>query len=189
MPFPALRLRSPAFEKLMAEPGLAGLGPEPRRARLPLDELSVIVASLFAREHVSDSRQPLVRAAILLWHDHLDASHQISQGLYGKDGSFLHGIMHRREPDYSNAKYWFHRVGAHPSFPIILKQVQALEAESGGPGFAETSKSWSQWDPFAYVDACEQAASLPARNPEVQALERVQEIEIRTLLNLFLSSG
>ncbi|WP_442510186.1 hypothetical protein SH528x_001794 [Novipirellula sp. SH528] len=44
----------------------------------------------------------------------LDRSHRISQDIDEKEGSFWHGIMHRREGDFSNAKYWFRRVGKHP---------------------------------------------------------------------------
>ena len=52
-------------------------------------------------------------AGLWLLHDFLDESHTISQGVGTPSGSFWHGIMHRREGDFSNAKYWFHRVGHH----------------------------------------------------------------------------
>src|SRR4051812_8366636 len=46
-------------------------------------------------------------AGIWLLHDYLDESHKISQGIDTTSGSFWHAIMHRREGDFSNAKYWF----------------------------------------------------------------------------------
>ena len=55
-----------------------------------------------------------IKSGLLLWNDALDESHNISQGLGDQTGSYWHGIMHRREPDYPNSKYWFGRVGTHP---------------------------------------------------------------------------
>jgi hypothetical protein len=51
-------------------------------------------------------------ALALLWHDDLDGSHAVSQELEDAIGSYLHGMMHRREGDHDNAKYWFQRAGA-----------------------------------------------------------------------------
>jgi hypothetical protein len=70
----------------------------------------------------------------------LDRSHTISQGIGSAEGSFWHGIMHRREGDFSNSKYWFRRVGNHP----VLDQLAQL---SNGV----------YPDPFEFVDACSRA--------------------------------
>src|SRR5262245_52067166 len=78
-------------------------------------------------------------SAVWLLHDFLDESHAISQGIETPSGSFWHAIMHRREGDFSNAKYWFRSVGRHPVF-------EALGARAGG-----------DWDPFQFVDMCQSA--------------------------------
>ena len=67
-----------------------------------------------------------VQSGLLLWNDALDASHIISQSIESRTGSYWHGIMHRREPDYSNAKYWFRRVGVHPTYPVLRERALAL---------------------------------------------------------------
>src|SRR5207245_11135 len=55
-----------------------------------------------------------VRSGLYLRFNFLDESHTISQGIHTVEGSYWHAIMHRREPDYSNAKHWFRKVGQHP---------------------------------------------------------------------------
>ncbi len=95
-------------------------------------------------------------AGLWLWAGELDTSHQISQKLDTPEGAFWHGIMHRREPDYGNAKYWFRRVGAHPIFPQLSADAATLAGQySIAPRWVGTP---GDWDPFAFVDLCEQAA-------------------------------
>jgi hypothetical protein len=72
-------------------------------------------------------------AGLWLRANDLDRSHRISQELATPEGSFWHAIVHRREGDYGNSKYWFRRVGRHPAFTQIAPD----------------------WDPFAFVDRVE----------------------------------
>jgi hypothetical protein len=152
-------------------------------------------AKLPSRQH------QLIRSLLLLWHDHLDASHIISQGLENADGSFLHAIMHRREPDAWNSKYWWRRVGPHPAFPEIARQAGEFLAgsrrrEEAGLGRAGnlrllTSAAASElakqlipggmWDAAAFVDACDLAKDASV----VATLREVQRIETEVLLERF----
>ena len=170
------------LKRLIATPDLPVLGPTPRPGRLPLPELNQRIERFLADPNVPAAIHPSIRSAVLLWHDYLDESHTISQHLHGADGSFLHGIMHRREPDYPNAKYWFHRVGKHRSFPNIAKQVARLLETKGATELAAKLAPLGDWDPFGFVEACRQAAELPLSDAGVQSLQAVQEIEFDCLL-------
>jgi hypothetical protein len=62
-----------------------------------------------------DTSNPLLDVAIgamWLWHDFLDEAHKISQDMERPEGSWLHAIVHRREGDFSNSKYWYARCAA-----------------------------------------------------------------------------
>ena len=123
-----------------------------------------------------------------LWqlHDFLDESHSAAQSIEGEcsgNGDYWHAIMHRREPDYSNGKYWFRRVGKHARFSdvaIIAAQLLTTQTTSAS-GNWKSRLSGSTWDAFAFVDMCEELAG--GGDVELVSLaERIQWSEMLVLL-------
>jgi len=86
-------------------------------------------------------------AGLWLYIDELDRSHSFSQKLATPTGSFWHAIMHRREGDFSNSKYWYRRVGQHPVYSHI-------DPAGGGAG---AGTDVADYDPFNFVDRTERA--------------------------------
>lgn len=80
-------------------------------------ELTALVANIISAPPIK--AYPPLCAGLWLYVDELDHSHRISQGIEDATGSFWHGIMHRREGDFGNSHYWFHRVGKHPAMKSI----------------------------------------------------------------------
>jgi hypothetical protein len=166
---------SPPVADLLREPRLAPLGPGTPNlgARPRLEALTIETA--FAPHPVADRELAAAcLAGLWLYHDFLDESHRLSQDIDTPEGSYWHGLMHRREPDYSNAKYWFRRVGAHPVFPAVHAAALALAAAELPP-VAGYFTGRSGWDPLAFIDLCE--ASAAGRVPCEMLCRRVQGAE------------
>jgi hypothetical protein len=130
-------------------------------------------------------------SGLWLWHNFLDESHRLSQDLHTPTGSYWHGIMHRREGDYDNAKYWFRRVGEHPVYaPLHAAAQSELQLEPSGPSEATRDMpprellqmlSAPRWDSLRFVDAV--AAACRGRSNLVEACRQLQRLEWKTLFD------
>jgi hypothetical protein len=172
----------PAFAPLLEGDRLPALGPgaanEPRRPALE----KLRVPEAFAPFQVVDREMAAsCLAGIWLLHDFLEESHRISQEIHTPTGSYWHGLMHRREPDFDNSKYWFRRVGKHPIFADLAKNARELLGDGHGPVEIRFVKEQVNWDPFAFIDVCETALH---GEPELEGICRqVQLIEWRLLFD------
>lgn len=110
---------------------------------------------------------PACRAGLWLYFDLLHESHEISQELENPDGNFWHAIMHRREPDASNSKYWWRRVGKHLVLESLREQAPLI-------GYSYTT-------PEAFVDYCESVRDSGSREEELA--RRVQLLEWQLLFD------
>jgi hypothetical protein len=83
-----------------------------------------------AMERPAIAGNPELGAGLLLYVDDLHASHGLSQGISSAAGLYWHAIMHRREGDFGNSKYWLQRAGRHPMLDAIpgFDPVQFVEA-------------------------------------------------------------
>lgn len=117
-------------------------------------------------------------AGLWLYHDFLDESHTLSQEIHSASGSYWHGIMHRREPDYANAKYWFQRVGNHPIFDSLAADAKEIAKGDSGDA-AKSLNRQNSWDAFAFVDLCERAAGSPSE----MLCRRIQQREWELLFD------
>lgn len=120
-----------------------------------------------------------VKAGLCVALDAWEEAHSIAQDLDTAEGSYWHGIIHRREPDGGNAKYWYRRVGEHP----VLFQLGSDETRktlSSTTAFDQITELGS-WDPFIFIDLC--MASENGQQPELKTeLLALQTKEIQLLI-------
>lgn len=108
---------APLFEALPLDQSMSRLlGSQPKHTELVEETL----------RHPTLSGHPELAAGLWLYVDDLDRSHTVSQSIETKTGSYWHGIMHRREGDFSNSRYWHNRAAGHP---LLLAKPDGLVGE------------------------------------------------------------
>lgn len=163
----------PLVEDLLRDERLPELGPgkSNKAARRALHALSV--ATLFPGGVRDRLMAQACIAGMWLHHDFLDESHAISQENHTPTGSYWHGIMHRREPDFGNAKYWFRRVGRHPVIGIVADAVATFGERT------PRSIRVNGFDSLAFVDWVEKVAG--AGSDDERLCRQIQLLEWQAL--------
>jgi hypothetical protein len=123
-------------------------------------------------------------AGLLQIHDFWNASHIAAQEAddlgESRFSAYWHGIAHRREPDASNAAYWFRRVGKHPILPALSEAARPIIASHGDSRWSSRLLDKGTWDTFAMIDLCTQAK--PGTADESLA-RRLQRLEMQVLMD------
>jgi hypothetical protein len=187
MSFDFIHYPESADDRTRNPPRLAPRRPEPADAELlsQLQQLQPLGSGGGIPDAVAATA---FRAGLFLWHDFLDECHQLAQGIEGEGaerlGDCWHAIMHRREPDYSNAKYWFRQINPHPYFQRLVPRAAAILEDSAAPEaprWRERLIANAGWNPFAFVDLCELCAA-DEEAPLALAARRIQLAEMEELL-------
>ncbi len=136
---------------------------------------------------------PLVQGALFLCFDCWKEAHEIADSHEGTAaGHWLHAIVHRREPDAGNSKYWYAKVKTPAKVYeaigngvlALLKQQPVAEL---GPLVQKMEKS-KTWEPETFVDLCDKFREEDPQSPVYQTLARVQELEWRGLAEYILTT-
>lgn len=90
----------------------------------------------------------LVRGGLFYAIDAIHEAHKFFQDAPGDLGAYWHGMMHRREGDFDNARYWFRRAGALPCFAAMHRTAGEFSADMARQ---------PSWDPYLLTGECERA--------------------------------
>ena len=118
------------------------------------------------------SQVPYARSLLLLAAGDIEAAHRIAQESSSANGVYLHGMIHRIEDDFDNARYWFFRAGVHPASPEIYRRAAAN---------SQRIASHPTWDPGRVTDWLEESRSKGIS----EELRAVLRIESEVLLEHF----
>ena len=146
-----------------------------------LEKLSVETAFAHASTVSNTEMAACCLAGVWLLHDELDESHKVSQGIDTPEGSFWHAIMHRREGDFSNSKYWFRHVREHPVYDALGQRATELAATRGQEPLIKKLLTSGTWDPFAFVDLCQ--AVVRGQSDAREICLDIQQVEWETLFD------
>ena len=129
----------PLFDALPLDQAMPRLtGSEPKHTAL---------VETVLREPALANRSDLA-AGLWLYVDDLERSHAVSQSLETPSGSYWHGVMHRREGDFSNSHYWLRRAERHP----LLTARQSYDPEGLPEGLIDAVAKVSSVDPPSLVE-------------------------------------
>jgi hypothetical protein len=166
--------------------GEQSLGPalvqeKPRRLKLARAISEPAIAAMFPS--VPHPKRLALAAGLLQIHDFWDASHDAAQQADDRGertaSAYWHGIAHRREPDASNAAYWFRRVGRHPVFVPLAEGARPFFSEEGLPALEGDFNPTSGWSASAMTGLCTGAR---AGTPQERLARRIQRLEMWLLL-------
>jgi hypothetical protein len=112
---------------------------------------------------------PFVRSLLLLAAGDLERAHILVQEASNANGTYIHGMVHRTEDDFDNARYWFRRTAVHPASAEIYRHAVAN---------SQKVASWATWDPIWMTDWVEASRTTGAD----EELRTVLAIESEVLL-------
>jgi len=172
------------WHALLERPDLPELFVRGATPSIPLNALEEACARAERAQPPKAADPEVVRALVLLWHDHWEPAHQLVQEKESREAALVHAIVHRREPDFWNAQYWWRRVGAHPACEALGRQIRPWLDQHGPEEWGSRLIRGGIWDPSAFVDLVE---SLPETDPAHTRLARqIQKLEFETLLAVFI---
>ena len=134
-----------------------------------------------SKARFTDELQDLILAALWLLEGDLDHSHRFSQRWETLNGSYWHAIMHRREGDWSNAKYWYRRVAKNPMINSFKQTILAHHAYRAVMPELVRPVSITEFLE-AWVDVNQQAVQADASERLVTATRNLAWVEWQLLL-------
>jgi hypothetical protein len=161
-------------------------------------ELEEHIRALDWQERNKEPEVIALRAGLHLRNDSLGVSHRYAQQIeYDATGAYWHGVMHRMEGDFSNAKYWFYQAGNHPAMREAAKRIaqslkQYPDLEQIDPvQFRDRMLDYrnrESWHPSDFTDLVRWQHGRDISDQLRDVLEYIQFLEMDALLSYTLKA-
>ena len=93
------------------------------------------------------------RSLLFLAAGDVTQAHRIVQEISTADAAYIHGVIHRIDDDFNNARYWFRNAGTHPAGAEMYRRAAAS---------SPTIAKHPTWDPALVTRMVENRALLGA---------------------------
>jgi hypothetical protein len=127
--------------------------------------------TLVHRSVVSGPMRDCLHAGLWVLAGDLDRAHRICQEVETPHGAAWHAMVHRREGDFWNSKYWWRRAGGvkFENLAATLRDQLASPAPEIGAWL-----SASHYDPAGFVDLVERFADRADLRDQLVAVQRLE---------------
>jgi hypothetical protein len=105
----------------------------------------------------------------------LSQAHRIVQAMSTTDAAYIHGVIHRVDDDFDNARYWFRGARVHPAAAEMYRRASAS---------SPTMSQSAGWDPILVTDLLEKSRSSGVS----EELQTLLTIEFEELLRFLWSA-
>lgn len=127
------------------------------------DDTTSLRLATSLRSAIEQSKTPQggpIEALLYIRIGRMEPAHRNVQEATRGLGAYIHGVLHRMEGDYWNAKYWFRQVSDAGLMQSICEHMQSLAITQG-----LNKLDWVS--PSDFVDACEALAKNNAKQTEL----------------------
>ena len=142
-------------------------------AREPVPDQRLIERVAAVGDHeigrTNDQESKCIRSLLFVAAGGVEQAHRIVQEISTSAGAYIHGMIHRIDDDFDNARYWFRRAGMHSAAAAMYDRAVRSRL---------TVASQPLWDPILVTDLVETSRTAGV----TEELRAVLTIEFEVLL-------
>jgi hypothetical protein len=142
-------------------------------AREPVPDQRLIQRVAAVEDHeiarTNDQESKCIRSLLFVAAGGVEQAHRIVQEISTSAGAYIHGMIHRLDDDFDNARYWFRRAGIHSAAAAMYDRAARNRL---------TVASQPVWDPILVTDLVEISRTAGV----TEDLRAVLTIEFEVLL-------